>query len=269
MLPVETFIELRERRFAYRDFGGHGPPVLALHGHFGRGRIFAPLAGALHGHYRLIALDLRGHGLSAHGGDFTPEAYVRDAADLLRALDLAPAAVLGHSMGGAVAYLLAARHPELVAALVVADMTVRNEEPETHPVLDISGWPRRTATRAELAAAIEAAGIPDPGYFMDSAAQFADGWGLLFDRDGMMASQRALTGDFSADWAASRQPALLLRGADSFILTPHTARWMATHRPHTELLELPGCGHWLYADDPEAFATAVHSFLDRAYSRTG
>ncbi|MGP4110326.1 alpha/beta fold hydrolase [Streptomyces sp. 4N509B] len=264
--PPESFVHLRGRRFAYLDLGPPDAPVLfALHGHFGRGRIFAPLASALSDRYRVVALDQRAHGLSDNGaepGGLTPEAYVEDAAAFLRALDLAPAAVLGHSMGGAVAYHLAARHPDLVSALLVADMTVRNEEPETHPVLDITGWPRRAASRDALRAAIEAHGIPDAGYFLDSAVAFADGWGLLFDADDMMASQRALTGDLSAAWTASRQPALLLRGADSFILTPATAGWMATARPHTTLVELPGCGHWLYADDPPAFAAAVGAFLD-------
>ncbi|WP_346094973.1 alpha/beta hydrolase [Streptomyces olivaceiscleroticus] len=123
------------RRFAYLDSGGPGPDLLALHGHFGRGRIFAPLAAAPAGRYRVLAPDQRGHGLSDHGGPFTPDAYVEDAAALLRVLDAGPAAVLGHSMGGAVAFLLAARHPDLVRALVVADMTVRNHVPETQPVL--------------------------------------------------------------------------------------------------------------------------------------
>ncbi|MER7395085.1 alpha/beta hydrolase [Streptomyces sp. NPDC000151] len=259
---AESFVHLRGRRFAYRDSGGPGPPLLALHGHFGRGRIFAPLAGALSGRYRVVALDQRGHGLSDNGGDFTPEAYVEDAAAFLRTLDLGPAAVLGHSMGGAVAYLLAERHPALVSALVVADMTVRNHEPETHPVLDVTAWPRRAASRAALRAAIEAHGIPDAGYFMDSAVEYADGWGLLFDTGDMMASQRAFTGDFSARWAASRQPALLLRAGESFVLTRGTAQWMADVRPGTLFAELAGCGHWLYADDPEGFARAVGGFLD-------
>ncbi|MEU6116755.1 alpha/beta hydrolase [Streptomyces sp. NPDC047117] len=261
--PVpESFVRLRGRRFAYLDSGGPGPVLLALHGHFGRGRIFAPLAAALAGRYRVLAPDQRGHGLSDHGGPFTPDAYVADAAALLRALDAGPAAVLGHSMGGAVAFLLAERHPDLVRALVVADMTVRNHAPETQPVLDVSRWPRRTPSRAALRAAIEARGIPDAGYFLDSAAEFEDGWGLLFDMDGMMASQRAFTGDFSARWAASRQPALLLRAGESFLLTRATAEWMAGARPHTALTEFPGCGHWLYAADPAGFAQAVGGFLD-------
>ncbi len=262
MPAAESFVRLRGRRFAYLDPGGPGPVLLALHGHFGRGRIFAPLAAALAGRYRVVALDQRGHGLSDNGGVLAPEEYVEDAAAFLRAMDCGPAAVLGHSMGGAVAFSLAARHPGLVAALVVADMTVRNHEPETHPVLDVSAWPRRTASRAALRAAIEARGIPDASSFMDSAAEFEDGWGLLFDTDAMMASQRAFTGDLSASWTASRQPALLLRAERSFLLTRATAEWMAGARPHTELAELPGCGHWLYADDPAGFARETGRFLD-------
>ncbi|WP_405796832.1 alpha/beta fold hydrolase [Streptomyces sp. NBC_01506] len=263
---MESYVQLGGRRFAYVDFQGPGPVVLALHGHFGRGRIFAPLAAALAGRYRVVALDQRGHGLSDNGGEFTPDAYVGDAAEFLRTLDLAPAAVVGHSMGGLIGYLLAQRHPDLVSALVVADMTVLNEEPETHPVLDVSDWPRRTDSPAALRSAIEARGIPDAGYFLDSAVEFDDGWGLLFDTTDLMASQQALVGDHFDRWTASRQPALLLRGGDSFILTAATAERMARERPGTDLVELAGCGHWLYADAPEVFAREIGTFLDRTRS---
>ncbi|AXK37306.1 alpha/beta hydrolase [Streptomyces armeniacus] len=263
MLPVETFLTLRERRFAYLDFGGTGPVVLALHGHFGRGRAFGALAAALGGRYRVVALDQRGHGLSGHGGGFSPGDYVEDAAAFLRALGLAPAAVVGHSMGGVVAFGLAERYPELVGALVVADMTVLNAEPETHPVLDVSGWPRRAGSPDELRRAIEERGVPDAGYFLESAVRDGDGWRLLFDPDEMMVSQRAFTGDHSASWYASGQPALLLRAEHSFMLSRSTAERMAAGRTDTELVELPGCGHWLYDDDPDGFARAIGSFLDR------
>ncbi|WP_019548656.1 alpha/beta fold hydrolase [Streptomyces sulphureus] len=266
-MPEPSFVRLRGRRFAYVDHGGPGPVLLALHGHFGRATLFGPLAEALRGRYRVVALDQRGHGLSENGGDFAPEEYADDAAAFLCSLESAPAAVVGHSMGGAVAYFLAARHPALVSALVVADMTTRNHEPETRPVLDVSAWPHRTGSRAQLRSAIEA-DVPDASYFLDSAAEFDDGWGLLFDTADMMASQRALVGDFGKVWAASRQPALLLRAGKSFVLTGETARLMARARPHTELVELPGCGHWLYADAPRTFADTVDSFLDRAL-RTG
>ncbi|HKR48482.1 MAG TPA: alpha/beta hydrolase [Pseudonocardiaceae bacterium] len=53
------------------DFGGVGPTVLALHGSFGRGAVFATLAEQLQGTARVVALDQRGHGLAEHGGPFT------------------------------------------------------------------------------------------------------------------------------------------------------------------------------------------------------
>ncbi|MEU3574699.1 alpha/beta hydrolase [Kitasatospora sp. NPDC036755] len=130
----ESFVEPDGRGFAYLDFGGDGRPVvLALHGHVGRGRSFAPPAAALAGRYRVVALDQRGHGLSDHGGEFTPGRYAADVAAFLDALALAPVAVLGHSMGGAVAFHLALPRPDLVPALVVADMTTLNRGPETRP----------------------------------------------------------------------------------------------------------------------------------------
>ncbi|MBO8190949.1 alpha/beta hydrolase [Streptomyces oryzae] len=268
--PAGHGAELAERyagvgglRLAYLDSGGPGPVLLALHGHFGRGRIWAPLAGALAGRYRVIAPDQRAHGRSDRAAEFSPEAYAHDAVALLDALGIETAAVLGHSMGGAVAFVLAARSPARVGALIVADMTVLNQEPEAHPVLDCSSWPRRAPTREALGAAIEAHGIPDAGYFLQSAAQFEDGWGLLFDTGDMLASQHAFAGDLSAHWRASGGPALLLRAEHSFMLSAHLAQRMVAERPNTELVTFPGCGHWLYEDDPDGFARAVGGFLDR------
>ncbi|WP_369202442.1 alpha/beta fold hydrolase [Streptomyces sp. PU-14G] len=262
--PAECTATVGGRRVTYLDSQGPGPVLLALHGHFGRGRIFAPLARALAGRYRLLAPDQRGHGHSDRADSYAPEAYADDAAALLDALAIPSAAVLGHSMGGAVAFVLAARAPERVSALLVADMTVLNREPEAHPVLDCSTWPRRAESRGALGAAIEARGVPDAAYFLDSAAEFDDGWGLLCDTGDMMASQRAFAGDLSAWWRASRQPALLMRAEHSFMLSERVARRMADARPRTELLAFPGCGHWLYEDDPDGFARAVGGFLDRA-----
>ncbi|MEV4399855.1 alpha/beta hydrolase [Nonomuraea sp. NPDC049607] len=265
---TQRYATVRGLRLAWLDAGEGRPSgdgvVLALHGHFGRARMFASLAGALAPRYRVIALEQRGHGHSARGdGDFEPDAYVADAAAFLRGLGLGPVVVLGHSMGGVVAFRLAARHPELVRALVVEEGGADNRPPEVpHPVLDVSGWPRRAATLDELRRAIEARGIPDAGYFLDSAVERGDGWELLFDHDDMMASQRALVGDWWADWLGSDCPALLVHGLDSFVLPTALARRMAARRPGTVLREFAGCGHWVHDDDPVGFTEVVREFLD-------
>ncbi|SDK05699.1 alpha/beta fold hydrolase [Nonomuraea jiangxiensis] len=246
------------------ESGAQAAVVLALHGHFGRGRNFAPLAVALAPRYRVIALEQRGHGHSDRGdGDFSQDAYVADAAAFLRGLGLGPVVVLGHSMGGVTAFRLAARHPGLVRALIVEEGGALNRRPDIqHPILDVTGWPRRAPTLAALRHAIEAQGIPDASYFLESAVEHPDGWGLLFDYDDMMASQEALIGDWWPDWLGSTCPALLIHGLDSFILPTAMARQMAERRPGTVLRELPGCGHWAHDDAPATFAATVREFLD-------
>ncbi|SEH01262.1 Pimeloyl-ACP methyl ester carboxylesterase [Nonomuraea solani] len=264
-MTTMTFATVRGLRLAWLDHGPEdGIPILALHGHFGRARAFANLAAALAPGHRVIALEQRGHGHSERGdGDFGSDAYVADAAAFLRGLGLGPVIVLGHSMGGVTAFRLAARHPDLVRALIVEEGGALNRRPEVpHPVLDVRDWPRRTATLAELRRAIEARGIPDAGYFLESAAEHPDGWGLLFDHGDMMASQQALVGDWWPDWLGSSCPALLVHGLDSTILPTAMARRMAARRPGTVLRELPGCGHWAHDDDPGAFAGAVQEFLE-------
>ncbi|MFD0886794.1 alpha/beta fold hydrolase [Streptosporangium algeriense] len=261
--PAERYAQVNGRRLAYVDYGGDGVPILAMIGHFGRARMFAPLAAALAPAYRVISLEQRGHGHSDTDGDFSREAYVADAAAFVRHLALSPVITLGHSMGGVTAYQLAARHPELVRALVIEEAGAYNRQPEIpHPVLDVTGWPRRTATLRELRRQVEAHGIPDASYFMESAVEHADGWGFLFDFGDMMASQRALVGDWWGDWLGSRCPALLVHGTDSFILPTTMVRQMAERRPNTVLRELSGCGHWVHDDDPDGYATAVCDFLD-------
>ncbi|MBD0670427.1 alpha/beta fold hydrolase [Streptomyces sp. CBMA156] len=78
----------------------------------------------------------------------------------------------------------------------------------------------------------------------------------------MAASQENLTGDFTEVWNASAQPALLLRAARSFLLSPATARRMASERANTRLVEVPDCGHWIPTDAPGALARHVGAFLD-------
>jgi pimeloyl-ACP methyl ester carboxylesterase len=252
---------MRGRRFAYLDSGGSGTPVLALHGVFGRARIHAGLADVLGPGYRLVALDQRGHGLSEHGGDFSREAFVADASEFVNALRLAPAIVFGHSLGGVNAYQLAARHPDLVRALIVQDIGAITGPPVVaEPVLGIKSWPKHTRTRAEFEQFL--AGFPAFEYFVDSLSETPDGWRMLYSYDDMMAVQHGNVGDWWADWLGSSCPALLLHGEQSPLLPGPHAQEMAARRPNTELVEFPGCGHWLHDDDPAGFARAVRTFVN-------
>ncbi|WP_416567374.1 alpha/beta fold hydrolase [Nocardia testacea] len=148
---------------AYTDFVGIGRPVVALHGSFGRGAVFTRLAGDLASSAHVIAPDQRGHGYSSHTDSYTDADFVADIAGLVRHLDLGPVVVLGHSRGGITAYQLAARHPELVAALIIEDVGPLMRSPEIeHPVLDVLGWPETAATKMSWPTRFERGAFPNP-----------------------------------------------------------------------------------------------------------
>lgn len=259
---AQTPVTLRGRAFSYLDFGGGGVPLVALHGTFGRAVSFAGLAPHLAPDFRLIALDQRGHGLSEHGGDFGRDAFVGDVAAFLEHLDLGPAFVLGHSLGGVNAYQLAARRPGLVRALVVEDTGAVTDSSEIDPpVFDVTGWPPTFPSREALAAFLVGEGVPSLGYFIDSAHERDGVWRMRFDHRDMMAAQHGNVGNFWADWLGSAHPALLLRGGLSPLLSERQAGEMAERRPGTRLRVLPGCGHWVHRDDPSGHALAVRDFL--------
>jgi len=241
----------------FTDYGGDGPVVLALHGHFGSARAFAGLARELRGSVRLIAIDQRGHGHARKGVTYAPEDYVADAAAFVAARGMAPAVVLGHSMGGVIAYLLAATRPELVRALIVEDAPAMVPE----RILDVRGWPTRAPSLRALGEAIEAQGIPDASYFLESAVRYADGWGLAFDAQELLTSQELLVGDRWDAWLAVRQPALLLHGTESIVVETAHAQDMAQRRPGTRYRQLEGVGHWIHDDAPAAMAAEIASFL--------
>ncbi|RFS87359.1 alpha/beta hydrolase [Actinomadura spongiicola] len=245
-----------ENATPFSDYGGDGPIVVAVHGHFGSARTFAGLAEALAGSVRLIALDQRGHGHARKGVEYACSDYVDDVAAFLEARELAPAIVLGHSMGGVVAYTLAARRPELVRALIVEEGQALVDA----NTLDTRGWPKRAPSLRALGEAIEAQGMPDASYFLQSAVRYPDGWGLTFDPEEMLRSQELLVGDHWADWSAVKQPTLLLHGTESFVLPTEQAREMA-RRPGTRYREFSGCGHWIHDDDPAGVAEAIGNWV--------
>lgn len=114
-------------RLFHRDLGGAGrPPLVLLHGMLGSSRNWVSAGADLAENFHVLAPDLRNHGGSSHDVEMTYEAM---AADVLAWLDhegIGRANVLGHSMGGKVAMLLACRQPARVGRLLVVDIAPRD-----------------------------------------------------------------------------------------------------------------------------------------------
>lgn len=109
---------------AYDDNGASGTPsFLFIHGWTCNRTFFAPQHEHFGRGHRVVSMDLRGHGESgsAADGDYSVDAFARDAAALIEHTRIGPAVVVGHSLGGVITCALAAARPDLVAAAVMVD----------------------------------------------------------------------------------------------------------------------------------------------------
>ncbi|WTU05307.1 alpha/beta hydrolase [Kitasatospora sp. NBC_00070] len=254
--PTRIELDLAGRRLSYLDFGGTGRPLLALHGHVSEGLSFAAVAQQLGPEWRVIAPDQRGHGDSDRADEYSREGYLADLVALLHHLDLGPVPVLGHSGGGITAYQLAARHPELVSALI-------NEEGPAElptgpsPLSFVLKMPWTAPTREELVSALG----PLAPMVGDRLRELPfGGWRLPFHPADTVRSEELVRGDHWSDWLGSDCPALLVRGSKFPCLSQELADAMADRRPGTRLVSLE-TDHFVHEIDPVGFTAAVREFL--------
>jgi pimeloyl-ACP methyl ester carboxylesterase len=111
----------------HTDLGGQGRrPLLLLHGLLGSARNWLTTGRDLAAHWHVLALDARNHGKSPHGPEMSYEVMVADTLAWMDAQGLGRVTLVGHSMGGKTAMLLACRHPERVERLVVVDIAPKD-----------------------------------------------------------------------------------------------------------------------------------------------
>jgi pimeloyl-ACP methyl ester carboxylesterase len=150
-----------------RDTAGDGPPVMLLHGWIATADLnwcgaYNDLAEA---GYRVLAIDHRGHGRGLRPLElFTLADCATDAAGVLRTLGLAPAVIVGYSMGGAIAQLVARDHPDVVHGLVLSGTAQHWQDPQTRRVwraMGAFGLSLSVAPRATWRRGFQRLGIPE------------------------------------------------------------------------------------------------------------
>jgi esterase len=257
----------------YCEWGDpHGRPVLLLHGITGHARTWDHLAGALAERLRVIALDQRGHGDSEDpaDGDYRIGSMAADLGAFADALGLAKFHVVGLSMGGRVAIAYAAEHGSRVDRLVIIDIGPDIEAAGLARVRTMmADSPERFASEAEAEAHLRRANpryaeaelrrrvahglrrLPDAGF----AWKYAKGL-----RDMMRENRRDVV-DLWPALARIACPTLLVRGAESDILSPEIATRMLGALSNASYAEVPGAGHSVPGDQPDALAEIVRSFL--------
>ncbi len=259
----------------YVEWGApHARPLVLLHGITGHARTWDRLAPELSRHFRVLALDQRGHGDSdgAPGADYRVAAMADDLASFVDKLGLGTFTLLGLSMGGRVAIAYAGTHPARVERLVIVDIG-----PDIHlPGLErirgmMSEAPERIGSEEQ---AVEYVRRANPRYdevelrqrVIHGLRRLADGtltW--KYDRalrEMMRAGGRRDPIDLWEPLGRIACPTLLVRGAESDILSPEIAKTMLERLPDGRLVEVEGAGHTVPGDRPREFARVVRSFLD-------
>jgi len=249
--------------------GETGAPVVFLHGLFGQGRNFTQIAKALAPEYRSLLLDLPNHGRSAWTDGFDYAATADLVAQHLRAGFAAdgPVHVVGHSMGGKVAMLLALRHPEVVNRLVVADIAPAAGGSlgefahllDSLAAIDLTTLTRRADADERLAERVHDARVR--GFLLQNLRADGDGFRWQANLDLLRRDLPVIGGFPDVGDATFDGPVLWVAGDRSDYVRPEHAPAMRRLFPRTTLVTLKGAGHWVHSEQPEAFVSVLRTFL--------
>jgi pimeloyl-ACP methyl ester carboxylesterase len=261
----------RDADLYYEDTGGAGEPILFLHGFLFDGRQYAAQVAALRDRYRCVTLDFRGQGRSGTPrGGYQVEQQVADVLAVIRGLGLAPAHLVGLSMGGFVALRIAARQPELLRS-----MTLLNTSAAAHAR---TKFPKQLALAAVgrivgVDLAPVRAGIDDEMYgraFRTDPATAAERevWRQRRARADRATLVQTLLGfmirpDVRDELGAVSVPTLIIAGGADISLPPSFSRDIHSRIPGSSLVELPGVGHSSPIEDPAGVTRALERFLER------
>ena len=256
-----------------RWHGDHGHvPFVLLHGGGQTRHSWARTSARLaaYGH-DTTTLDLRGHGDSAWAadGDYSLDAHVDDVSHLLATFDRAPILV-GASLGGLIALLIGAQHPNLVTGLVLVDAVVSLEDAGVERVRDFmakgsSGF----ASLEDVADAVSAyAPSPrrprSPNGLRKNVRQGADGrWYWHWDPAVMASAHRLSAANRRRLLTAAQRvtvPVLLVRGAVSDVVSDAGMEEMLEAIPSAEAVVVETAGHMVVGDDNDVFATRLLAF---------
>jgi pimeloyl-ACP methyl ester carboxylesterase len=244
---------------------GRGPPLVLVHGVGGDADQWCFCLAAFSARYRIIALDLPGFGRSDKPAiDYRIAHFVDALAALVKALELPPAHLLGHSLGGWIVASYALARPQDVRSLILNDAVGLDEGASALPV-DL-----HLTTRANLRKAFEAMFF-DQGKVSDALVDLA--YGLHRSRgdgptiDSVLRTLAEPGEKLDGRLASIRVPALLLWGEDDRIAPLAMAEAFRRGLPDARLATLPRCGHLPCIEQPEAFAENVLRFLEGLQGR--
>ncbi len=270
MFPRRQFVSVRGLRLHYLEWGDRSAPtVMVLHGGSAHAHWWDVFAAAMTDGYRVLALDLRGHGDSEYPD---PPAYrIGDYADDLRAfLDATTADrihLMGHSLGGVVAAAYAEVAPQRLNSLTIVDSQARISPAGARYMARLRAFPQPIYSDRDQAIRrfrlLPAPTTAAPQVLADVAAhairRLPDGrWTLKFDRASLSHMEPQ---DLTGALRRLACPVLFIRGSHSTLLPRDAFSGLLAAVPHAQGIEIADAHHHVMLDKPVEFERAVRAFL--------
>lgn len=252
------------------DIGPDDAPTIAwCHGVFGQGKNFTSVARALAPGYRSVLIDLPNHGHSEWTDDVDYDEWADIVATTLwrRYPDALPLTLLGHSMGAKVAMRLALRHPQLVQRLVVVDMSPvnRGHLAQFDAYFDgLSSVPLdalRTRHAAEQAMDTYVSSQTIRDFLLQNLRHSGNVWRWQMNLE-LLSGERDQIGAWPPIDGVYEGPVLWLLGGQSGYAQPGDESIMKGYFPRVLRVVIKEAGHWVHADQPEAFVDTVRRFIE-------
>jgi pimeloyl-ACP methyl ester carboxylesterase len=248
----------------YRSPNRRKTPLVILHGLLGSLDNWHSFARRLSEHLPVHSLDARNHGRSPRSDEFDYDVMADDVHSYCAEHTLNSIYLLGHSMGGKTAMMLALKHPSLVERLIVVDIAPKEYEPHHDHIfdaldeLDLASVSRRQQVDQALSERIENAATRQ--FLLKSLQRTDNGryrWKFnleIIRRHYKDVNRRIEGGQFI-------KPALFVRGQKSDYILQTDIPMIRSLFPSATIITISGAGHWVHADEPDAFTAAVSGFL--------
>lgn len=243
----------------YTRTGGDKPPLVLLHGLMTNGLCWTSIARVLEEEYDVIMPDARGHGSSTVPDfGYRYEDHANDVSGLINALGLPPPILLGHSMGGMTAAVVASRKPNLLRGLILADPTFLSPKVQREVRDSDVADQHRQMLNMSLSEVVADARNRHPNRSAETLE--------LFARARLQTSMAAFdvltppSPDYKMLVSAIEVPSLIVFG-DQGVISSVIAEELRSLNPRLQAEQIREAGHSVHIDQPEQFAVVIRSFI--------